>query len=171
MDTDLMTPSQSKYIRALLAKHSGPAIEDIRSSLNALREVNGITKAIASEVISTLRSIPASKAAPEAPNNSPKVPDGHYAITGPDGKIRFYTVATAIDGKWKSISFIAVHSSDERFILKGEGRKQILAEIGKDVEHAGKLYATETNHCYRCNRELTDEISRARGLGPVCATK
>jgi hypothetical protein len=31
-----------------------------------------------------------------------------------------------------------------------------------------KLYATELGQCYVCGRTLTDDTSRAMGIGPTC---
>jgi hypothetical protein len=41
-----------------------------------------------------------------------------------------------------------------------------IAEYG--VEAAATLYGTELGQCYRCNRHLTDELSRQLGIGPEC---
>jgi hypothetical protein len=38
-------------------------------------------------------------------------------------------------------------------------------------EAAGMAYAEHFVQCFRCGRQLTDEASRARGLGAECATK
>jgi len=37
-----------------------------------------------------------------------------------------------------------------------------------DLGEAGRRYGTETGRCWRCNRPLTDAISKALGVGPEC---
>lgn len=39
------------------------------------------------------------------------------------------------------------------------------------IAEASSLYGTELGHCGLCGRELTDESSRERGIGPTCAEK
>ncbi len=47
---------------------------------------------------------------------------------------------------------------------------EALAFLGRKNRHeaAGKAYALESGHCYRCNRLLTDPISIQLGIGPDC---
>jgi hypothetical protein len=37
-----------------------------------------------------------------------------------------------------------------------------------DPKAAMKTFADELGVCARCHRDLTDDVSRARGVGPVC---
>ena len=43
--------------------------------------------------------------------------------------------------------------------------------VWADPEKAGLAYAMATNHCYRCNKELSVPASIHRGMGPECAKK
>ncbi len=43
--------------------------------------------------------------------------------------------------------------------------------IAANQKDAAALYGKLLGVCGRCSRELTDEDSRARGLGPICASK
>jgi Family of unknown function (DUF6011) len=48
----------------------------------------------------------------------------------------------------------------------------MLAKIVMDgAEQASKRYGRELGNCGRCGRTLTDDASRAAGIGPVCASK
>jgi hypothetical protein len=78
---------------------------------------------------------------------------------------------TPDEGKFSGTCFVAVHASDDRHNIKGRARHQILDAIAVDPKVAAILFGHETNHCGRCGRELTDEVSRANGIGPVCAKK
>ena len=97
------------------------------------------------------------------------VPDGRYAVRGEDGVVRFYRLATRTSGKGKGYQNIYVYASDEQHQvpLKAHGaiRKQI---IFAGIDASATLFGTELGSCYRCGRSLTDETSRARGIGPEC---
>ena len=47
--------------------------------------------------------------------------------------------------------------------IKAESKKAIYAYI--------KCYSKPSIHCHCCGRDLTNAISRATGIGPICATK
>lgn len=107
---------------------------------------------------------PEAKASP-APVES-DVADGYYAIesTG-DNDLVFYRVTSS--EKWgRSVQMIVGGHADTYVARKAV--PGILARIAAD-EGAAKRYADEIGNCYRCNRTLTDEASRAAGIGPVCA--
>lgn len=176
------TEKQVNFLRKLLSERVGVVeAEDIRNALNIARTNRTLDKGMASEFITRLLAIKANPVeapqAPQSPVAAPRsgddawkrpecVPDGQYALKGDDGVIRFYTVNTN-DG----ICWVAVHASDERHNVKGRIRHQVLDAIAVDPRAAAILFGHETNHCGRCGRELTDEVSRANGIGPVCATK
>ena len=69
-------------------------------------------------------------------------------------------------------------------VIGGHGRREVagyeqahaildrLAEMSdEDIAAATALYGQELGHCGICGRELTDEDSRARGIGPKCAER
>src|SRR5690606_30453073 len=45
-----------------------------------------------------------------------------------------------------------------------------LAEIAASPAEAIRAKGKETNRCCCCGRELTDPVSVANGIGPICAT-
>lgn len=53
---------------------------------------------------------------------------------------------------------------------RDEQEQQIVSLINDPVA-AAEAYGKLTGHCCICNRELTNEESVKRGIGPVCATK
>lgn len=183
-----VTEKQSNFLRKLLTERVGiTEAEDIRNALNQARSAKTLDKGMASEFITRLLAIKPNSVVRQAPISSGLpgqdgtpplaksddawkrpdcVPDGQYALRGEDGIIRFYSVNTN-DG----ICWVAVHASDERHNIKGRSRHQILDAIAADPRSAAILFGHETNHCGRCGRELTDEVSRANGIGPVCARK
>lgn len=106
-----------------------------------------------------------------APSTWPDVESGHYAIVV-DEVVKFYKVNKKTKGKWAGYTFVDAQASDDYWPIKNPAkRRAILDEIARDPKAARVRYAKELNRCSRCNRTLTDETSRARGLGPECATK
>lgn len=95
------------------------------------------------------------------------VPDGYYAVETDDNVLAFYRVST-----WKRSGDrkVQVHASDELHLVKGhKATDAILAKIrAAKPDVAGKRFADEIGSCYRCGRTLTDETSRALGIGPKC---
>lgn len=48
---------------------------------------------------------------------------------------------------------------------------ETLTEINNDPDSAMKVQGQRTGRCCMCGRELTNAVSRARGIGPICAGK
>jgi hypothetical protein len=99
-----------------------------------------------------------------------RVTDGDYALQDGD-TLKFYTVSTGNKGQWTGFQFVTVHASDERFPVKGETRKAVLAAIAADPAEASGRYGRHFQRCGRCHKQLTDEVSRQRGIGPDCFKK
>lgn len=180
-----ITHAQVEGIRGRLAARKGiAAAEAIRAEINALtdqgKEIGKLTKGQGSDYITQLDAIkpnPVENEAQVTPATQTDawkrpncVPDGEYALVQ-DGVVKFYTVQTPDKGNYAGICFVSVHASDERYNLKGRTRHEVLDAIAADPRAAAIRYGQETNHCSRCGRELTDEASRAAGIGPVCARK
>lgn len=128
-----------------------------------------------STVIEQLRSLPWIKKGGE--KGLPDVPDGRYAIPksagqlagteahspGADDRLMFYSVKK---GTYKT--FVDVWASDARWPVQNFAEKlRILTAIKADPD-AGPRFGREIGRCYVCGRTLTDERSRALGIGPVC---
>ena len=138
--------------------------------------VKGVSRIKGSEMITSLKverdklkvEKPAA-AAPVAPATGAKVSDGRYAVEH-QGVLKFYKVNTPTDGRWAGFTFVDVYASDERHAIRNRAtRNEILALIAVDETGAAQRYGQEIGKCGRCGRTLTDETSRARGIGPDCA--
>ena len=94
------------------------------------------------------------------------------ALPGED-KIRFFRIDTPQKGKWAGAVFTKEQAGDEVYPVKGASREELVLRtlLKYGVREAMTLYAKELEHCGICGRTLTDEESRARGIGPVCADK
>jgi len=103
----------------------------------------------------------------------PSVPEGRYAVVDPEDQVlKFYAVDKPREGRWAGWTFLAVFASDERHPVKAHETKQrILDLIAANPEAASARFGQEMGSCGICGRTLTDETSRARGIGPVCAQR
>ena len=100
------------------------------------------------------------------------VPAGRYALDNGNGSVRFYRVDRPTEGRWAGYTFVKVQASDEEFNVKNrQERESILARIAVDPAASSKLYGIELGVCGVCGRTLTNDESRAAGIGPVCAAK
>lgn len=98
-------------------------------------------------------------------------PSGRYAVVE-DGVVKFYKVDLVTEGKWSGHVFVKVQASDDLFAVRSpSARKEILDAIAEDPESAMLMYGQELGKCGHCGRTLTDEDSRAAGIGPVCRRK
>lgn len=98
------------------------------------------------------------------------IPAGYYAIVWPgNGKTYFFRVTVGRSGHWKGYHFITKQSSDEfHRIPTAEGRDAAAALILADSTAALALYGQKIGRCGNCHKTLTDEDSRAFGIGPKC---
>lgn len=109
---------------------------------------------------------------PIQPIESPEVPAGRYAIENDEGKLGFFQIDRPTEGRWSGYTFVKYQASDETYPVKNrEQRERILSKIAQDVKSAMLRYGREIGKCGHCGRTLTDEDSRAAGIGPVCAGK
>lgn len=108
-------------------------------------------------------SAPQAPAAPAA-----TVEDGRYAVEE-DGTLKFFKVK---NGRRAGFVFLDIQASDEWHSVRNLGRiRSVLALIAQDPHAAMVRYGHELGECGRCGRTLTDEASRAAGIGPVCQGK
>lgn len=154
-ETGTLTPEQQQFVARIMAGHVDP------------------TAAQASRVIEALLALPRRET--RTANTSAAVRDvaaGRYALVADDGVVKFYTVDRPTEGKWAGRTFVNAMGSDTRYPIRNrDERDRILATIAEAPETAMRLYASELGRCGYCGRELTDETSRAAGIGPDCAAR
>lgn len=87
-------------------------------------------------------------------------------------KVRFFRLDVPVRGRWVGSVFTKEQAGDEYFKVRNPMREEaILTAVLKDPLSALTRYGLEIGACGVCGRTLTDEESRARGIGPVCADK
>lgn len=109
-----------------------------------------------------------------APSDLPDIPAGHYAVTSHgDNDLLFVRVDRPTTGSYAGATFVKMivgGHPDQNVARKNV--PSILARIAEaGIVEAGALYGQEIGRCCRCNRHLTDETSRAAGIGPECARR
>lgn len=155
--------AQRSYIESLLAQRdlSGTSYDGWTPDWSKA------TKAAASMVIEYLKGLPVLV---QPLTKTQTVPAGRYAVER-EGVLRFYKVDCPTEGRWAGRTFVKVMASDEEHRVNVQEAALVLAAIAADPEVASTRYGREIGACGRCGRTLTDEASRARGIGPDCAQK
>lgn len=129
------------------------------------------TTSDASEAIKRATATVARLRVAKAAAPKPSVVSGFYAIVDAAEITKFYKVEVVTEGKWAGRTFVKVQASDDLYPIKGETAKAVLALIAADPAGASKRYGHSLGKCGVCGRTLTDEVSRANGIGPICANK
>jgi hypothetical protein len=117
-----------------------------------------VSAARASELITALLDAPRAMVAAHG------VRTGFYAYTPDDGTTADHYRVTR-DGR------IRIWTAGGEYPYTGKGLNEALTWIKANPREAAELFGRLTETCGRCGRALSDDDSRARGLGPVCATK
>ena len=75
-----------------------------------------------------------------------------------------------LNGTWAGRTFVKrVIGGRPSVNVRGRTMREALKAIeAASVEESRTLYGKEIGRCWRCNRHLTDELSRQRGIGPDC---
>lgn len=102
----------------------------------------------------------------------PNVFAGRYAVDTADGHLAFYKVSVPNETSYyHGRVFVDVMASDESYPVRGLAARTVLEKIAVDPIEAAKNYGQEIGSCGKCGKTLTDELSRAFGIGPKCRIK
>lgn len=100
----------------------------------------------------------------------PDVPEGHYATPSRTGTndLDFWRVDRPEKGSWKGYTFVKriIGGHPDTNVRGKEARQALEAIQAAGVEAARTRYGQEIGQCWKCNRSLTDELSRQLGIGP-----
>lgn len=181
---DMASEPQIRYIMDLLDQHDWP--DEISEE-----DVRNMERRQATKLINGLKQSPrrVRKGSP-----IPEVPAGRYALLegGDDAMswsavdrqdlvkfkeptVVFYQVDRPTEGRYKGRTFvkrlIGAPGSYRKEPVRGMREARVLQAIAKDPREASLRYGKESRVCGVCHSPLTTEASRARGIGPVCASK
>jgi hypothetical protein len=102
----------------------------------------------------------------------PDVPAGHYAVNSLTGNndLDFFRVDRPEEGQWAGRTFVKrIVGGHPARPVRGTTMRQALDAIGAaGFDAARTLFGTELGRCWKCNKTLTDDLSRAVGIGPEC---
>jgi hypothetical protein len=105
----------------------------------------------------------------------PDVPAGHYAVPSLTGNndLDFFRVDRPTEGAWKGRTFVkrVIGGKPDSPVLGRTAREALETIMKAGVEEAGFRYGQELGRCRRCNRHLTDELSRQLSIGPDCRSQ
>jgi len=87
------------------------------------------------------------------------------------GSVHFFKVSRPKAGPHKGKTFVEEQAGDAFHKMGWVRTGEVLDAIAADPQAAGLLYGQNIGRCFRCHRTLTDETSRALGIGPDCAKK
>lgn len=90
--------------------------------------------------------------------------------------LQFFKIDHVAEGKWAGWVFVKRQAGDtfDRFGSQRPGATyrgaaaDLLGQVVADPIAAMQAYGMEIGRCGNCNRTLTDEVSRQRGIGPDC---
>jgi hypothetical protein len=98
------------------------------------------------------------------------VPDGRYAVPGLDpDSVDFYRLRTYKGRRFfDKVVGSGYGNGMNRVFTSLPSKIRVAESIAADPYVSAKLFADKLGCCARCLASLTDEVSRARGLGPEC---
>ena len=158
---------QMAFIRSLVDEKQIPDMNWLNGRLS-----RPVTRQFASKLISRLLELenkPSQQALPLPEKHQiPELPRSGYAIDY-DGQLRFYHVDRPTKGKYEGWTFVRERRSDGSKKLHYSQMLPVLEIIARNPVEAAERFGRELGECSCCHKSLTDETSRARGIGPVCA--
>ncbi len=102
------------------------------------------------------------------------LPDGYFAVPyiGRDANrtdLTFLGVRSKANGDRFIVHVVGGHGETDDLSFEW-CEKAVAALRTWNLEQAAQVYGQELGHCGRCGRTLTNDASRALGIGPECAT-
>lgn len=159
-----MTEGQRKEILALIRAVYTP--EEAVTQMNEIRRLHpNPDQGEADLILADLRRL-------KRRGKPSSLPAGLYALPTAQG-IERYKVERPSRGRWEGYVFVTRlrGNGSEGEPLKGAAGHRVREALERDPLSAAALYGQQTGVCGICNRTLTDDASRERGIGPVCAQK
>lgn len=167
------SPAQKKLIDDLMRDRECPVLtEDVVEGIKndraqTRRFIDFLLAQPRRAYVAPVEPVPAPAAPARARLNFDEISDGNYALPGEGDEIKFYRVSR--NGQWVNVQ---VRASDSLFPVKGRAGIAVLHKIVEfGLAESRMLFATRLERCWMCGKSLTDETSRARGMGPDCANK
>lgn len=156
-------------------------------------QLKGMEWPVVSDIIDGLKRSPRKRQSRQGEDEF-DVPAGRYALdlvvpvadgkeafraahkAQPDRYIAFFQVDKPTQGRWNGYTFVnRLYGAPGNFrkepVRRADQRKRILDMIQRDPREASLRFGKEVGECGVCHSPLTNEQSRAAGIGPVCRGK
>jgi hypothetical protein len=112
---------------------------------------------------------------PVNPDLYSDIPVGHYATLSLTGHndFDFWRVDRPEQGTYKGRTFVKriVGGKPDLNVSRETKFAALDAILTEGIENTARRYGQELGRCSRCNRTLTDQVSREFGKGPECRSK
>lgn len=145
-----------------MARQIGTSLEEIRANRAARREDTARATAAPAQRSSAKFSLAAFI------QTVKQIPDGKYALVGKDGAtIHFFEVRAEGNRNWV-YRLYGAPGDFRRERMSYAWMHAAATRIAADAKAAAILFGKKTKTCGRCSSPLTNEESRAFGLGPKC---
>lgn len=167
------TPRQLDFMADLMVSRrfdgeTRPKYRARVAELNSPEARTALTREAASRFIDYLLTLPAIERPAPA---FEEVPVGRYAVEIND-TLMFVKVERPEEGRWAGYTFVTRQLGNEFVKVSRQQSTAILVAIRKaGYEKAMTRYGRELGVCGDCGRKLTNEESRAAGIGPICRAK
>lgn len=169
------TEAQVKYIQDLLRQLEREPL--------TFHEVANLSRSAASDEITALLAEVAARPKPTKPTTASAsasasfrtIVAGYYAVPSLTGNndLDFFRVDVPEEGRWAGYRFVKriIGGRSGAFHIAKATQVKALEAIAAEPEKAALRFGQELGRCYRCGRTLTDETSRALGIGPDCRSR
>jgi hypothetical protein len=130
---------------------------------------------VASHLPGKCREIPAKVDVKAVVDRYSAIPIGHYAtksLTG-NNDYDFWRIDRPEQGTYAGRTFVKriVGGKPDLNVSRTTKFAALEAIMTEGIEETGWRYGQELKRCRKCNRHLTDEVSRSVSIGPECRKK
>lgn len=153
MNTSFASERQLSFIKDLLAQR-------VVTPENFQADLSDISKATASRIIEELLALPKRESVRPTPAVRPTVTEGIYFKGG-----QVYRVKPSATGNLYAKVLVG-----NRFEYAQGAVRTLTLDDKMSLEQA-EAFGLQFGVCVVCGAELSDPVSVARGIGPVCARK
>jgi hypothetical protein len=172
----LASPSQLRYVAGLLAERDVPATGGpFGKGFELASSGQPLLGSTASALISWMKGLPFAYNLPVERASYPQVSQGYYAVASATGNndLDFFRVDRPTTGQYAGRAFVkrVIGGKADTPVRGQQARAALEAILAAGEREAAQRYGQEIGQCGRCNRHLTDELSRGRGIGPDCWSK
>jgi hypothetical protein len=161
---------QGAALRSALATRPTPAAQRMAERVAAVRAEQNAPAPVARPAVATVGERPTYK---QVNDLAASIPTGMYALprkaaSSAGNTVTFFKIHP-FRGGHRIVQLVGSVGAFAEQPLALHLQFFALKHIAENAKAAAVLFGKETNTCGRCGSPLTNDASRARGLGPKCA--